>query len=137
VERLLMWGSGMRMAVDHPLLGVGPGRIKKEFPAYADPRAMKQRTGHLHNNLLHLAAERGFPALAAWLWAWGGYFWLAARRMRRSASPGRRFRTLAGLAAGAGFFAAGLFEYNFGDSEVLMVALVVMALPFMAEERES
>ena len=139
VERLLMWQSGVRMTADRPLLGVGPGRIKAEFPAYANPRAQKQRTGHLHNNLLHLAAERGLPALAVWLWAWAGYFWLVGRRLRglESAPPGRRFRTLAGLAAAAGFFAAGLFEYNFGDSEVLMVAFFAMALPFMGEEKGS
>ena len=137
VERFQMWRSGLRMAMDRPLLGVGPGQIKKEFPAYAMPEARKRRTGHLHNNLLHLAAERGFPALAAWLWAWGGYFWLVARRLRRmrSAPFGPRFRAVGGLAAAAGFFAAGLFEYNFGDSEVLMIALFAMALPFMAEEK--
>ncbi|MBI3127317.1 MAG: O-antigen ligase family protein [Candidatus Tectomicrobia bacterium] len=138
VERLLMWESGLRIALDHPLLGAGPGRIKREYPAYANPKAQKQRTGHLHNNLLHLAAERGFPALAAWLWAFGGYFWLVGRCLRglEEAPPGRRFRTLAGLAAAAGFFAAGLFEYNFGDSEVLMIAFFAMALPFMAEEKK-
>ncbi|MBI1724207.1 MAG: O-antigen ligase family protein [Candidatus Tectomicrobia bacterium] len=136
VERFLMWRSGLRIALDHPLLGVGPGQIKKEFPAYADPRAGKRRTGHLHNNFLHLAAERGFPALAAWLWAWAGYFWLMARRLKELGSVpfGPRFRAVGGLAAAAGFFAAGLFEYNFGDSEVLMIALFAMALPFMAEE---
>ena len=140
VERFQMWRSGLRMAVDHPLLGVGPGQIKKKFPAYAEPQARKRRTGHLHNNLLHLAAERGFPALAAWLWVWGGYFWLVSRRLRKTGSApfGPRFRAVGGLAAAAGFFAAGLFEYNFGDSEVFMIALFAMALPFMAEEeRES
>lgn len=139
LERILMWRSGLRMAMDHPLLGVGPGRIKEAFPAYADPRAMKQSTGHLHNNFLHLAVERGFPALLAWLWAWGGYFWLMARRLRamRDAPFGPRFRAAGGLAAAAGFFAAGLFEYNFGDSEVFMAVLFAMALPFMAEGREA
>jgi hypothetical protein len=34
---------------------------------------------------------------------------------------------------------AGLFEYNFGDSEVVMVAYLMMAIPFTVEtaERES
>src|SRR5207245_721943 len=31
------------------------------------------------------------------------------------------------------FLVAGLFEYNFGDTEVLLVALAVMALPFVVE----
>jgi hypothetical protein len=32
---------------------------------------------------------------------------------------------------------AGLFEYNFGDSEFLMLLLVVLTLPFAAERPES
>jgi hypothetical protein len=37
---------------------------------------------------------------------------------------------LAGIAA---MLAAGLFEYNFGDSEFLMLFLVIVTLPFAAE----
>ena len=34
------------------------------------------------------------------------------------------------VAAVTGFLVAGLSEYNFGDSEVVMVAWAVMALPW-------
>jgi hypothetical protein len=37
------------------------------------------------------------------------------------------------VAAIAGFLVGGLTEYNFGDSEVVMVAYAVMALPFVVE----
>jgi hypothetical protein len=33
------------------------------------------------------------------------------------------------LAALIGFLVAGLFEYNFGDSEILMLVFPIMALP--------
>jgi hypothetical protein len=38
----------------------------------------------------------------------------------------------AGLAAVVGMLAAGLFEYNFGDSEFLMLFLGLITLPFAA-----
>jgi hypothetical protein len=38
----------------------------------------------------------------------------------------------AALAAVAAMLAAGLFEYNFGDSEFLMMFLVIVTLPFAA-----
>ena len=43
-----------------------------------------------------------------------------------------RPRTLpaAAIAAIAGMLAAGLFEYNFGDSEFLMLFLLLITLPF-------
>jgi len=40
---------------------------------------------------------------------------------------------LGSIAAIAAFLVAGLFEYNFGDTEVLLVALALMALPFVVE----
>ena len=46
----------------------------------------------------------------------------------------RRHRALAAtaLAAVTGMLAAGFFEYNFGDSEFLMLFLVLATLPFAA-----
>jgi hypothetical protein len=37
------------------------------------------------------------------------------------------------MAAIVGFLVAGLSEFNFGDSEVVMVAWAVMALPWVAD----
>ena len=41
------------------------------------------------------------------------------------------------MAAIAAFLVAGLFEYNFGDTEVLLVAVALMALPFTIQVGES
>ena len=38
----------------------------------------------------------------------------------------------AGLAAVVAMLVAGLFEYNFGDSEFLMLFLIIVTLPFAA-----
>jgi hypothetical protein len=40
------------------------------------------------------------------------------------------------MAATAAMLAAGLFEYNFGDSEFLMLYLVLITLPFAALNSE-
>jgi hypothetical protein len=42
--------------------------------------------------------------------------------------------TTTALAAMAGMLAAGLFEYNFGDSEFLMLFLGLITLPFAARQ---
>ena len=41
------------------------------------------------------------------------------------------------LAAIVGFLVAGLSEYNFGDSEVVLVAWALMALPWVADAKEA
>ena len=51
------------------------------------------------------------------------------RRLRSEANPAL---AAAGLAAVVGMLTGGLFEYNFGDSEFLMLFLVLMTLPAAA-----
>ncbi len=138
VERIDMWKGGIEMFMDKTLLGFGPGQIKDNYARYANPDADRKSPSHLHNNIVHLAAERGVFALGAWIWAWTGYFVLVSRRLRdsRDAPFGTRFRMTGGLAVAAGFLSAGMFEYNFGDSEVVMLVFMATALPFMGRASE-
>ena len=53
------------------------------------------------------------------------------------APPGRRWTAAAALAILTAMMVAGLFEYNFGDSEVFMFVLVVTAFPYaLRRERQ-
>jgi O-antigen ligase len=132
-DRVAMMRSGFRIIKDDPLTGVGPDMIIQVYPAYRDPSAVNQRNPHLHNVPLQIAAERGLPALAVWLWFIGTLVRDFLRRRRGE------FRSLsnAGLAAIAAMLAAGLFEYNFGDSEFLMLFLVLVTVPYAAERSAS
>ena len=138
VERMYMWKSGVQMLREKTLLGFGPGQIKNNYARYVNPKAIEKSVVNLHNNVVHLAAERGILALGAWVWAWIGYFILVLQRIRdtRAAPFGTRLRMVGGLAVAAGFLSAGMFEYNFGDSEVVMVMFVAIALPFMGRMKE-
>jgi len=132
-ERLHMWESGLEMWREHPWLGHGPGGVKRDYHRFAHPDALKQRTGHLHNTLLQILVERGLLGLLAWLAIFGAFFRQVGRQLRRAAASERAllWRSLAAIIA---FLAAGLTEYNFGDSEVVMVAWAIMALPFTRAE---
>jgi O-antigen ligase len=137
-ERVYMWRSGLTMWRQHPVLGVGPGGVKREYASYALPEAVKKRTGHVHNTPLQVLVERGMLGLAAWVWIWAAFYARGIRLLRRLPSEARQERALVAgsLAAITGFLVAGLSEYNFGDSEVVMVAWALMALPWAAEKRE-
>jgi len=137
-ERVYMWRSGLTMWRQHPVLGVGPGGVKREYESYALPEAVKKRTGHVHNTPLQVLVERGVLGLAAWVWIWAAFYARGIRLLRRLPSEARQERALVAgsLAAITGFLIAGLSEYNFGDSEVVMVAWALMALPWAVEKRE-
>jgi len=57
---------------------------------------------------------------------------LAIDMVRRLKLADTRFLAAAALGAIVAMFAAGLAEYNFGDSEFLMLFLVLMTLPYAA-----
>jgi putative inorganic carbon (HCO3(-)) transporter len=138
-EREYMWRSGFAMWRDHPWLGAGPGGVKREFSRYASPEAIKKRTGHLHNTPLQILVELGAIGLAAWLWIWIAFFTRATGLFRRLPADALRERALAAgsIAAIAGFLVAGLWEYNFGDSEVVLLAWTVVALPFTIDRAQA
>src|SRR5262249_2052445 len=85
--------------------------------------------GHLENNFLQLAAERGLLCLAAFLWF---IFELYASliEMLKKAQDETRWVVLSALSALTGFVTAGFFTYNFGDSEVLLLLLFIVSLPY-------
>jgi O-antigen ligase len=132
-DRVAMWKAGAAMIGDRPFFGVGPGRVKVLYPVYRVPGWVDPRPGHLHNNLVMIAAETGIPSLLAYLAFVGAFFVGALRIAKRSprGSPARGI-ALGSVGAMAALFSAGMFEYNFGDVEVLMATLVVATLPFAA-----
>jgi len=134
IDRVAMVHEGERMIAAHPLTGVGPNMVQKRYADYRGDDAVNKINPHLHNNPLQIAAERGLPALALWLW-----FVVALCRdlQRRFASGSQRFLSAAALAAVVALLTAGLFEYNFGDSEVLMLFLIITTLPAAADAAQS
>jgi putative inorganic carbon (hco3(-)) transporter len=133
-SRLAMIFTGFQMIQDHPFFGVGPERIHTEFPRYYQGNDLANfYYGHLHNNILQIAAERGLLCLATFLW-FILELYAGLVGMYKTAADEVRWTILAAIAAVTGFLIAGLFEYNFGDSEVLMLFLFIVSLPYGAYE---
>jgi putative inorganic carbon (hco3(-)) transporter len=95
---------------------------------------------HMHDNFLQIAAETGIPGLILWLWFMIRLAWDARRCHRYASGPlfssgeGLRKEALiassAALAAWVALMIAGIFEYNFGDSEVLTLFLFIASAPY-------
>jgi O-antigen ligase len=125
-DRLILWRVGLEMIREHPLVGIGAHRVRREAERFMDPDY--RRAGppfHLHSASLTLAAERGLPAL----FLAGALFVLTFRRLGKYASAGdEAFGVARGAAAAVtGFLVMGLFEDNFGDAEVVFVLLLTLA----------
>jgi O-antigen ligase len=129
LDRLAMIEIGGRMIAAHPLTGVGPEMVPDVYEQYRPDYAVNATNPHLHNVPMQIAAERGLPALAVWVWFIGATALALWRLFRKTMDP---VLAATGLAVVTAMLAAGLFEYNFGDSEFLMMFLVLVTLPFAA-----
>lgn len=126
LDRVAMLREGVRMVQAHPLVGVGPDMVKRLYEQYRVEGAIEKVNPHLHNVPVQIAAERGLPALLAWLTFIG---LLARDLLHRYRAGDRLVQTAAAIAAVVAMLAGGLFEYNFGDSEFLMLFLLIVTLP--------
>ncbi len=126
-DRIAMLLEGQHMVRDHPMFGVGPNMVEVVYSQYRIAEAVEQVNPHLHNVPMQIAAERGLPALVIWL----GFLGTLLRGLYvKLRTVGPRTAAAAALASVVGMLAAGLFEYNFGDSEFLMLFLLLITLPF-------
>lgn len=131
---------GLEMIKAHPWFGIGPDVPKKEFDQYLPADIARPLPagfyGHLHNVYLQFAAERGIPALLAFLWMIGTMLRDWSTRARETAFERR------GILSGctAVMFAIlieAFFEHNLGDSEVLSIFWIVAAWGYRAWEGEA
>ncbi|HYC92246.1 MAG TPA: O-antigen ligase family protein [Thermoanaerobaculia bacterium] len=131
-DRIRMLEAGVEMIRDHPVLGVGPANVKEAYALYRKHDAPRPRPPHLHNNVVQLWAERGILGLAAYLLLLA----LFLRECLREWRGPRRLWAEIGVAVTVSLTVAGLFEFNFGDTEVFYVMLNLFALIVAKLERD-
>jgi O-antigen ligase len=105
----------------HPVFGHGMDAMKRHWNEWGFPG---QHMLHLHSTPLQLAFDRGLPVLVLWLW-------LMIALVRRIAADEKRAADLSdtntyglllgGLGALVGFLASSMVNYNYGDSEAVML----------------
>jgi O-antigen ligase len=135
-DRYFMWQAGIDMILERPVFGQGPGMVERNYEKYRWSEAPNSRAPHLHNNFVQIAAERGIPALLIFAWWTGGVAVAAFRELRagRAHSPARAWPGAAALATVVALLVSGLFEYNLGDSEIIMAALIFFSLPYAVRQ---
>jgi O-antigen ligase len=120
IGRLHMWSTGMKIFADHPILGVGDSDMHKIYMEYKAPDDV-ETGGHLHNDYIMLLVTLGSV----------GFFIVMALFVKIGAVELGTFRhlssdwlgssvALGAFAALCGFLVNGMFEWNFGDHEIMV-----------------
>lgn len=100
--RVSVWGSGVAMLRDHPVLGVGLDNFLYEYDKYMNPQAWREpNLSHPHNVLLDFWLRTGLLGLGVMIWMVAGFYQRGLNLLRRPGSS----RALA-LGLGASMTAA-------------------------------
>jgi O-antigen ligase len=125
--------NGLRIAADHPVLGVGTGGFKR---AYADRTGLHGRDpkkAASHSTPVTVAAETGIPGLALLLWLGAASLLSAFRSRGRSAAGGAALA--AGLTLGAIAVHSLFYNALFEDPTTWgLFGLIALAAARRAEE---
>lgn len=127
IRRLSYMRAGLRLIPAHPLLGVGMDSHKLHWQEWGFPG---DYITHTHSTPIQIAVDRGLPALGCLIW----FFVLVARwqwrwyRRARESDLFLEWLALGGLSALMAFAASSLVNYNFGDSEVLLLLLALVGV---------
>jgi O-antigen ligase len=128
-ERIQMLQVGWKMIRSHPLTGVGPGRVDELYTKYLsgfDPIPVVH--GHLHNNLVQLAAEFGVPVSMAAVLFVAVLFHELRNAWLRAADGEQKFLCRTAVLGLSGFVVSGLFDYTYGHSlGIILLGSMVLA----------
>jgi len=132
--RLHQWRDSIKIFKDYPLLGVGWIDLGEIHRRYADPGADLQADeftiGHFHNNFVMILMYFGILGLLV-------FTWLIIQIIRTEYSilkgiPSQE-KGLSAIACGCfaafiGFLTNGMFDWTFGDDEIIMLVWFTVGL---------
>jgi len=127
VQRINLAKGGVSIFREHPVIGTGPVDLGDIYREHMPPEAVHVH-GHMHNIFLHVAVTLGTVGLAAFVWLLASMFVIVGRNLRLDLPPPERALTAGSLGAMTGFIVNGMFDWNFGDAEVLTMMLIIVGL---------
>jgi len=128
IGRFNMWATGIRMWKDRPLLGFGDIDLYTTYLTYRTPTG-DEPAGHLHNNYVHLLVTLGAVGLIVVFFLFFKVLLTEyATFAGSSSSPFIRNIALGSLAVFSGFMVNGMFEWNFGDHEIMIFVWFTVGL---------
>ena len=125
VQRIELLRGGWRIFTEHPIVGVGTHDLAELYRAHMPPGAVHVH-GHMHNMFLQVAVQTGVVGLAAFLYLFASFFIVVAGNLKLDLPPPERAFAAGALGALVGFAVNGLFEWNFGDAEVVTMLYIIV-----------
>ncbi|KPL00278.1 MAG: hypothetical protein AMJ90_08600 [candidate division Zixibacteria bacterium SM23_73_2] len=131
IERLLIWGTSLRIFLAHPILGVGLGNFAHFYQEYLQEPA--RIFGHAHNDFLNVAVNAGIIGFFAFLWIWIVAVKFFKEKYQKYKDRKIKPLILAGLVSVLAFLLASQFQCYYTDAEDNMILFFIIGLAVAAE----
>jgi O-antigen ligase len=132
-SRLIMWNVGWQMFKDHPITGVGDNEITQVYKMYKQPEFHGEGS-HLHSNYFMVLATKGIFGIIFYIALFFTLFLKHFKYFKRAEGKEEKYMIFGSILAMVSFHISGIFEWNYGDWEVLTVFLFVISVPFLLEK---
>lgn len=129
-SRISMWRVGFEMFRDHPLTGIGDSHIREIYVTYKTPEEASEGS-HLHNNFMMILATTGIFGFICFLTFFVLIFLKQIKFYLRNKDPLFRSLTLGSILVMISFQISGIFDWNFGDHEVVTLFFFLISVPFV------
>jgi|GEM_PF-3844533 len=123
-ERLILWKAGVKNFDDFFLFGRGLGNTEKFCEKFSVE--VKERC-HLHNNFLQIWFSLGILGIIAFISLFVFSYYFAIKALKEGQQRENKICGRYVIAILTAFLVAGVFEYNFGDSEVVTLFFFLLS----------
>ena len=137
-DRIYFWEGSLKIIRDYPITGLGWEGFGLVYPEYK-PAEGRQLVSNAHNNFIDMAVDSGLLGLGIFIWLLVTIYKVGFqifKKLEEGYFKGIAWGFLGSLTA---FLIAGLSQYNFGDSEVVMLFYfllgMVMVIPRIKEAK--
>jgi O-antigen ligase len=129
-ERLVIWGTSLRIFMDNLITGVGFGNFMRFYEQYLG--IPTKIFGHAHHDFLNVAVHAGIIGLSAFIWLWVKA-WRNLRRIYEKTED-ERFKplVLAGFITVPAYLVASQFQCYYTDAVDNMILLFVLGMAVSA-----
>ena len=128
--RLTMWKTGWQIFLANPFTGVGDNKIMDVYIMYK-PHLTEWEHSHLHSNIFMILATTGILGFVSFVGLFLTVFLKQLKYYREITNESDHALILGSILMFISFQISGIFEWNFGDHEVLTVFLFLLSVPFI------
>jgi O-antigen ligase len=128
--RLTLWATGWKMFLANPVIGVGDNSIMEVYMQYKYPLSDWEHS-HLHSNIFMILVTTGILGFIGFAGFFISIFIKQLKYYNSFKNESDCALLMGSILVFIAFHVSGVFEWSFGDHEVITVLFFLLSVPFV------